>query len=77
MTPKEEAEALVWQYYNILEHTISDQYSKKDWEIAKQCAMIAVNRILEATKVEIDRPDFCGTIYNTDWQRIKIQLEKL
>lgn len=44
--PKEYAKDLVWKYYHILEHTISNEYSKVDWQIAKQCALIAVDEIL-------------------------------
>jgi hypothetical protein len=40
--PKEKASELVWKYYHNIEHTISNEYASKDWEIAKQCALIAV-----------------------------------
>ena len=48
--PQEKAKELVWKYYHKLEHTISDEYSKVDWEIAKECAIIAVDEILDYTK---------------------------
>lgn len=47
---KEYAKDLVWKYYHILEHIISNEYSKVDWQIAKQCALICINELLEYTK---------------------------
>lgn len=46
--PKEKAKELVWKYYHNIEHTISNEYADKDWEIAKQCALIAVDEMIEA-----------------------------
>jgi hypothetical protein len=40
------AKELVWKFYHNIEHAISDEYADKDWEIAKQCALIAVDEIL-------------------------------
>lgn len=74
MTPKEEAEGLVWEYYNTLEHTISDEYSKKDWEIAKQCALIAVSRILNMY-ICSGCDDCC--ISTKHLQEVKTEIEKL
>jgi hypothetical protein len=47
MTPKEKAKELVWKYYHNIEHTISNEYADKDWEIAKQCALIAQENLLD------------------------------
>lgn len=44
MTPKEKAKQLVNQY----EHST---YSQVQGELAKQCALIAVNEIIEATNM--------------------------
>ena len=72
MTPKEKAQELVWKYYNILEHTISDEYSKKDWDIAKQCALIAVDLLISETFL-----DFYVNHPQPFWQEVKTELEKL
>ena len=72
MTPKEKALELVWKYYNILEHTISDEYSKKDWDIAKQCALIAVDLLISETFL-----DFYVNHPQPYWQEVKTELEKL
>ena len=48
MTPKEKAKELVWKYYHQIEHTMSNEYSDKCWELSKQCVLIAVDEILEA-----------------------------
>jgi hypothetical protein len=40
------AKDLVWKFYHQIEHAISDEYAKEDWEIAKQCAIIAINEII-------------------------------
>ena len=43
---------------------------------AKDYALIMINEILEATKTEIDRPEFTGTVYNKYWQEVKNELLK-
>ena len=47
MTPKEKAKELVWKYYHQIEHTMSNEYSDKCWELSKQCALIAVDEMIE------------------------------
>ena len=46
MTPKEKAKELVWKYYHQIEHTMSNEYSDKCWELSKQCALIAVDEMI-------------------------------
>lgn len=74
MTVQEKSKELVWKYYHNIEHTISNEYSDKDWEIAKQCALIAIDEILNlvqcvnSNEIELD--------FNY-WQEVKTELEKL
>lgn len=65
--PQEKAKELVWKYYHKLEHTISDEYSKVDWEIAKECAIIAVDEYLLWSNN--DNIDY--------WQEIKKEIQQL
>ena len=48
MTPKEKAQELVQKYYNRFEHTISDEYAEVEYEVCKQCALIAVDEIIDS-----------------------------
>lgn len=72
MTPEEKAEKLVWIYYHKIEHTISDEYAKVDWEIAKQCALIAVDEVLNF--IHTDAFSYTNEEY---WQQVKKEIEKL
>jgi hypothetical protein len=65
--PKEKSKELVWKYYHNIEHTISNEYSYKDWEIAKQCALIAVDECLKT----------CVYSMINYWQEVKQEIEKL
>ena len=69
MTPKEKADRLLFKIYNAIKHTTSNQYSEKGWQIAKQCALIAVDEIIETT---ID-----DWSHNEYWPEVKTELEKL
>ena len=79
MTPKEKALELVEKYLK-LDIEIGGQYdgylTMKMYD-AKQCALIAVDEIIEATKTEIDRPDYNGVVLDKYWQEVKTELENL
>jgi hypothetical protein len=72
MTPKQKAEKLVNEFYRIIpldKMTI-------DFNLAKKCALIAVNELLEATK----RYDYTlgpNPSYNDYWLKVKYQIEHL
>ena len=57
MTPKEKAEELVDKFYQttpneyFVNEPIGIKGRYKSWEQAKQCALIAVNEIIEATNM--------------------------
>lgn len=76
LTPKEKAEELVLRYLRIDNNT-------KEWfnlYIAKQCALIAVDEILqifnnEWTKLDFWTEEINGTI--NFWQEVKQEIEKL
>lgn len=74
MTPKEKAMELFDKYYEL---DFSTVWASKHRKLAKQCALIAVNEIIEATKTEIDRPDYNGVVLDKYWQEVKTELEKL
>jgi hypothetical protein len=72
MTPKQKAEKLVNEFYRIIpldKMTI-------DYNLAKKCALIAVDELLEATK----RYDYTlgpNPSYNDYWLKVKYQIENL
>ena len=76
MKPIDKASELVWKYYNNIEHTISNEYASKDWEIAKQCALIAVDEIINSNP---HSNPFNTTTYSTMeyWQEVKQEIEKI
>lgn len=73
MTVQEKSKELVWKYYHNIEHTISNEYSDKDWEIAKQCALIAVEFSREFITGDLSER-FDKTMYLLE---IKEEIEKL
>ena len=66
MTPKEKAEILVDKYYEF--HNIN-------YECAKQCALIAVDEIIEANPISFDEDENC--IAKQWWKEVKTEIEKL
>ena len=78
LTPKEKAEELYIEYWHLL----------NDSRIAKQCAFIAVNEILEATKEKVYNTQIpfylngvdqrkLTIIYDKYWLEVKQEIEKL
>ena len=74
MTPKEKAKELVDKYYNILpldkyvitkDEDLSWEYN--DWKEAKQCALIAVDEIL----------NHCSEGFKPFWRDVKEEINKL
>jgi hypothetical protein len=79
MTPKEKANILHTLMYGNLDNGIT-------WQEAKQCAIIAVDEILEVTKLPTYSINtFTGSglrmlngyNYSSYWQEVKLELEKL
>ena len=69
MTSKEKAEELVCNFYAIQ----SNEYDYGiNWEMAKQCALIAVYEILNNNKILFE--DVLNDQY---WQEVKQEIEKL
>jgi len=62
MTPKEKAKELVEKMYNSALY-VASKYA------AKQCAIIAVDEILNAHLFDLDEKQY--------WQQIKIEIENL
>ena len=66
MTPKEEAKSIYGSMY--IQMTEGFILGRK--EQAKQCALIAVEKIIN----ELHHPDFDNTIF---WEEVKTEIEKL
>lgn len=89
MTPKEKAKDFVDSFRDYANGTDTyDQYSPfTEKQNAKQCALIAVNEIIEATKYELshakayldgrDSEIITEVYYSAYWQEVKQEIEKL
>lgn len=80
MTPKDKAEQLVNKFYGYTLYDNENVYSERMLRIfkikAKNCALIAVDEILEATK-KYDYTLGPNPSYNDYWLKVKYQIEKL
>jgi len=83
MTPKEKANELCGKYYNRLEHTLSIEYVGFDRDIAKQCALIAVDELIEYHNdlmdvVRYELPsNIVAIIPYKYWYEVKKEIEEL
>lgn len=75
MTPQEKAKELVDKFYQYLpiERYVTTSEGELSWEYhgwgnAKQCALIAVDEILE---------DYQSWVTNNYWEEVKQEIEKL
>lgn len=73
MTPKEKAEQLVYGMYHIDIVNLSEY--GMEWNMAKQCALIAIDEILEAIKGMVD--EFSGYSAYEYYINVKEEIEKL
>jgi hypothetical protein len=71
MTPKEKAEELVRIFY----YNIPNDEMGRDEDAAKECALIAIEQIIDANPIAFDEDDNCIT--KQWWQEVKIEIEKL
>ena len=86
MTPKEKAQELVDKFYNTTPNEawinepvgLSEEY--KAWKQAKQCALIAVNEIINTLNMDIRDIDVRGNILLDlidYWREVKKEIQKL
>ena len=78
MKPEEKARELWWKYYNRIEHTLSEEYSPEETEIAKGLALIAVEEIigLDIFECNCEWSDEDGDTREY-WQEVKREIEKI
>jgi hypothetical protein len=72
MTPEQKANSLCMKF---LIQTTTDIPYGINKTIAKECALIAVDEIIEANPIAFDEDDNC--IAKQWWQEVKIEIEKL
>ena len=86
MTPKEKAEELVDKFYQttpneyFVNEPIGIKGRYKSWEQAKQCALIAVNEIIEFMEVDDFDSDTCYWANHSKmqyWIEVKQEIENL
>ena len=77
MTPKEKAKELVKKFYdlNLLKLPDNGTIPYISRQLAKQCALTAVDDILEIFKCSPQL--FVDTLMYKYWQQVKIEIEKL
>jgi hypothetical protein len=64
--PDKKAGQLIWDFYNLTEHTLSEEYSTKEWEIAKTYALKVVDEI-QTHMYQDDMLHECGSNANSPW----------
>ena len=75
MTHKQKADELVERFLRTYKVSLFPPFNKAS-ENAIQCAIICVEEVLEATKVEVDRPDTgCYTVHSKYWQSVINELK--
>jgi len=84
MITKEKAQELVGKCFDVFINDKYEYYVETAWELAKQCALIAVDEILEATKheyqIQYESGEWSREIgykYSEYWQGVKEEIEKL
>jgi hypothetical protein len=75
MTSKEKAEQLTGKCFDIFVNDEEEHYSGTAWRIAKQCALIAVDEIIEeyGTYFKVNVEDK----YVSYWEQVKQEIQKL
>ena len=82
-TAKEKAEELWYDYYHRIEHILSEEHSTYAKSMAKYCALIAVNEILNLLKIDLTRDSATDEVvmYASSrilyWEEVKQEIEKL
>jgi len=80
-SPKEKADELIDKMYYIGRYDEKEDYNPAmAWERAKQCALIAVDEILQIFNNEWAKLDFWTEEINVTinfWQEVKQEIEKL
>ena len=72
MTPKEKAEELYYILYSKIEYAISEEYLPHRKDIVKQCALLAVEEVIQEANCADGVYD--GRKY---WSLVKQELENL
>ena len=72
MTPQEKAEEIFNKYANAI---YQRALTVMQYEICKQCALIAVDEIIASNPIAFDEQDNC--IAKQWWQEVKTEIEKL
>lgn len=81
MSPKEKASDLVWGFYNKLEHTLNEEYSKNDWNLSASCAKDVVDEIFQFMQDDDELNDDCHFANHkkwvTYWTEVRNEIEEL
>ncbi len=72
MTPKQKAKYLVDKFMNVSSNKMSD-HSRMYFPTAKECALISVNELSEATYLLVNK----NQLFLEYWQEVKQEIEKL
>jgi hypothetical protein len=72
MTPREKAQELIRKYTELLYNNI---LTFRQYNDCKECALIAVDEIIESNPIAFDEEDNC--IAKQWWQEVKTEIQKL
>lgn len=77
MTAKEKAEELVEKFHNFLQKAMGESASNIYWQDSKQCALIAVDEIIEYINTVWFKPEEVTDNNFNYWQEVKNEIERL
>jgi len=74
MTPKEKANELIEDFAEIIPHIEYGVLMERNWKTAKQCALIAVDEIIQQNNIWIAH---VGKGTNNFWKEVKEEINNL
>jgi len=81
LSAKEKAKQLIQKYYQPLSiHLKINNNNNEMWDYAKQCALIAVDEILEFMKTDDEKHDCCSWCNSPElsyWLKVKEEIKNL
>lgn len=76
---EEKANELVWYFYNTMEHRLSEEYSKNEWNICTELSTKVVDEILDFMQNDDEIHEDChfaNSHWAPYWYRVKDEINK-
>jgi hypothetical protein len=80
MTPKEKVQELIGKCFDTFINDKDEHYTENAWRLSKQCALIAVDEIIQILPTSEYLEDVGNTIENrqrTYWNQVKQEIKNL